>query len=111
MSDENIRAFETLKPTMARSINMADPYAARETVYELIKQYGIDQDETDKTELTKALIKQNQAKPKPGVAIQGTKATSQSPLGRASEFYEGPLTDEMKKVFYKEMQDAMNKGR
>lgn len=109
MSAENLKTLELTYPHIARSINMSDPYNAGKACYDLIKQFGIDAEETAKTEVTKAMIKQNLAKPKPGVAVQGTKSASQSPMGRASEFYEGPLTDEMKKIFYKELQDAIGK--
>jgi hypothetical protein len=111
MTAENLQTLELTYPHIARSINMNDPYNAGKACYDLIKQFGIDADEVSKTEVTKQMIKQNLAKPKPGVASMGTKNTNESPMGRASEFYDGPLTDEMKKIFYKEMQDAMNKMR
>lgn len=113
VTQENLTALELTYPHIAKSINMNDPYNAGKTCYELIKQFGIsnDAEEAKKTEITKAMIKQNLAKPKVGVSVQGTKVAQQSPMGRASEFYEGPLTDEMKKVFYKEMLDDMNRGR
>lgn len=107
MSSENLQTLELTYPHIARSINMNDPYNAGKACYDLIKQFGIDAEETKKTEIVKQVIKQNLAKPKPGVASPGTKNTNQSPLGRASEFYEGPLTDEMKKVFYQELKQAM----
>lgn len=109
---ENLRALELLKPHLAKAIDLNDPYNAGIACYDLIKEFGIDAEETErnKTEITKALIKENISKPKSALAVQGTKAPTQSPMGRASEFYEGPLTDEMKKIFYKELRDAMNGG-
>lgn len=103
---ENLKALELTYPHLARAINVNDPYNAGKACYDLIKNFGIDSEEANKTEVTKALIKQNLAKPKPGVAAVGTKNVQNSPMGRASEFYEGPLTDEMKKIFYKELRDA-----
>lgn len=111
VSTQNLRALELTYPHLARAINMNDPYNAGKACYDLIKQFGIDAEETSKTEVTKALIKENLSKPKPGVSVQGTKNANTSPMGRASEFYEGPLTDEMKKIFYQELKDAMNSGR
>jgi hypothetical protein len=108
---ENLKALELTYPHFAKAINVNDPYNAGKACYDLIKQFGIDAEETNKTEITKALIKQNMAKPKVAAQVAGTKAPTQSPMGRASEFYEGPLTDEMKKIFYKELKDAMNQGR
>lgn len=108
---ENLKALELTYPHLAKAINVNDPYNAGKACYDLIKQFGIDAEETNKTEVTKALIKQNMAKPKVAAQVMGTKAPTQSPMGRASEFYEGPLTDEMKKIFYKELKDAMNQGR
>lgn len=108
---ENLKALELTYPHLAKAINVNDPYNAGKACYDLIKQFGIDAEETNKTEITKALIKQNMAKPKVAAQVAGTKAPTQSPMGRASEFYEGPLTDEMKKIFYKELKDAMNQGR
>lgn len=108
---ENLRAFELTYPHLAKAINVNDPYNAGKACYDLIKQFGIDAEETSKTEVTKALIKQNLAKPKVAAQVAGTKTATQSPMGRASEFYEGPLTDEMKKIFYQELKNAMNTSR
>lgn len=109
MSPENLKALELTKPHFAKALNMADPYSAGKACYEMIKVLGIDAEELEKTEVVKGLIQENRAKPKVGVQALGTKTPSQTPMGRMSEFYEGPLTDEMKKIFYKEMQDAMGK--
>jgi hypothetical protein len=88
---ENLKALELTYPHLAKAINVNDPYNAGKACYDLIKQ--------------------NMAKPKVAAQVMGTKTATQSPMGRASEFYEGPLTDEMKKIFYKELKDAMNTGR
>ena len=107
VTKENLTALELSYPHLARSINVSDPYTAGKACYDLIKQFGIDQDEAPDTQITKAMIAQNLAKPKPAAAMKGGRATNESTMGRASEFYTGELTDQMKKQFHKEMVDAM----
>lgn len=107
VNPENLKALELTYPHLARAINVNDQYAAGKACYDLIKQFGLDQNEADATEVTKAMISQNLAKPKPGAAVKGTRPTNESTMGRASEFYQGDLNDQMKKQFYKELQDAM----
>lgn len=107
VNPDNLKALELTYPHLARAINVNDQYAAGKACYDLIKQFGLDQNEIDATEVTKAMISQNLAKPKPGAAVKGTRPTNESTMGRASEFYQGELTDQMKKQFHKELQDAM----
>lgn len=107
VNPENLKALELTYPHLARAINVNDPYAAGKACYDLIKQFGLDQNEVEATEVTKALISQNLAKPKTAAAVKGTRPTNESTMGRASEFYQGDLNDQMKKQFYKELQDAM----
>lgn len=107
VNPENLKALELTYPHLARAINVNDQYAAGKACYDLIKQFGLDQNEIEATEVTKAMISQNLAKPKSGAAVKGTRPTNESTMGRASEFYQGDLNDQMKKQFYKELQDAM----
>ncbi len=104
---ENLTALEVTYPHLAKAINTNDPYTAGKACYDLIKQFGIDQDDAQESTITKAIIAQNMAKPKVAPAVKGGRPTNESTMGRASEFYTGELTDQMKKQFHKELQDAM----
>lgn len=107
VTPDNLKALEISYPHLAKAINVNDPYVAGKACYDLIKQFGLDQDDAQETEITKALIAQNSSKPKPAAAVKGTRPTNETAMGRASEFYNGELTDQMKKQFYKELQDSM----
>lgn len=107
VTQDNLKALELSYPHLAKAINVNDPYTAGKACYDLIKQFGIDNDDAQESEIAKAVIAQNMSKPKPAAAVKGTRPTNESAMGRASEFYTGELTDQMKKQFYKELQDAM----
>ncbi len=107
MTTENLNALQATKPHFAKAINFDDPYNSGKACYELIKDLGIDNDDASESEVTKAMIAQNLAKPKPAAAVKGARPTNETAMGRASEFYKGELNDQAKKQFYKEMQDAI----
>lgn len=107
VTPDNLAALEMSYPHLAKAINVNDPYTAGKACYDLIKQFNIDNDDAQESEITKAVIAQNLQKPKTAAAVKGTRVTNESTMGRASEFYTGELNDQMKKQFYKELQDAM----
>lgn len=107
VTQQNLATLEMTYPHLAKAINVNDPYTAGKACYDLIKQFGIDNDDAQESEIAKAVIAQNMAKPKPAAAVKGTRVSNESTMGRASEFYTGELNDQMKKQFYKELQDAM----
>jgi len=107
VTPDNLKALEISYPHLAKAINMNDPYNAGKACYDLIKQFGLDNDDAQESEITKAVIASNMSKPKPAAAVKGVRSSNETAMGRASEFYNGELTDQMKKQFYKELQESM----
>jgi len=104
VSAENFKSFALAYPEKAQRLAQSkDLYLTGVALYAEIKNLGLDKTADYDTE--KALIKKNMSKPQPGIAY-AAQTGGDSPLDRAQQYYDGDLTDEMKKRFYKELTDA-----
>lgn len=102
VNSETIAMLNTAYPELANTLgSSADLYSKAITAYQMIKKFGIANEEPYKQDIER--IKANSAKPKP--LVSGNTQQGESPLTRANAFASG-LTDELKQQLIKEMQDA-----
>ena len=104
-TNENVKTLAMTYPEIATAISASsDPYAQSKAVYTLIKQFGLHEEEEPQN-VAQDIIKRNLAKPKTGASV-AAQSGGTNPIGRASDYYSGDLTDEMKKAFYQELVNA-----
>lgn len=99
LSADNIAILNEAYPELARSIHATDDLHTKAvSAYQLIKKFGIYQEQPFKSE--KAIALKNSAKPRPLTSIAPQEGDS--PLSRANAFAEG-LTPELKDQLWREM--------
>ncbi len=105
MTQENIQLLSRSYPEVARAIDSSpDLYTKASSVYTLIKQFGIHEDQPYAADKDRALA--NTVKPKPLASIAPQQGDS--PLSRANVFANG-LTEDLKKHLRAEMAAASRK--
>ena len=108
MTVENLQVFSRMYPEMAKSINAGnDLYDKAVSAYQLIKKFGIYEDEPFAAEKQQAVS--NTQRPKPLASISPQQG--ETPLSRANAFAGNnyKLTADMKAALYKEMEEASKK--
>jgi len=96
---DNVKAFANAYPELAKSIDAgSDVYAKGSSVYTLIKQFGIGQDQ--QLQQQQDLIQKNLSKPRPISSV--SPQTGSSPLTRANPFANG-MTKEVEDALRAEM--------
>lgn len=96
---ENVKQFAAAYPELAKSIDAGtDVYAKGSSVYTLIKQFGIGQDQ--QLQQQQEIIQKNLAKPRPISSV--SPQTGASPLTRANPFANG-MTKELEEALRAEM--------
>ena len=106
-SNENLEKLKNEDPDLYSSIlSNPDRYSQWAAAYKAIKRYGIYQEDAFVEDKTRAISNSN--KPRPLTSVSPSQ--SDSPLGRANAFANAPLTDEAKKRYWKEMQEAMKRS-
>lgn len=108
MTVENLQTFSQMYPELAKSINSGnDLYDKAVSAYQLIKKFGIYEDEPYSAEKQQAIS--NVQKPKPLASISPQQG--ETPLSRANAFAGNnyKLTAEMKSALRKEMEEASKK--
>lgn len=106
VTKDNIDKLREKHPEIAASISSSqDIYTQGAAAYDVIKRYGIYQDETYKADKEK--VHENASKPQSMNASSGQRGDS--PLDKANAFSEG-LTPELKDKLYKEMIESIKKG-
>jgi hypothetical protein len=104
VTHDNLVKLRQINPDLADTIlRNNDEYKQAKLAYEMVKQFGIYQDETSVVE--QALAKRYVNKPRPTTSISPTK--SDSPISRVNAFANAPLTKEVKQAHYEEMLQAM----
>lgn len=102
---QNLQLLRSQYPELAASINAnPDLYSKAKAAYTLMTKLGIAQGTAQAYDYAqdKQRIAQNMAKPKPVQSV----AQRQSPLAQANA-YDGPLTEDMKKSLWKDMQKSI----
>ncbi len=103
VNNQNIERLREKHPEIAQALaSNNDLYTKASATYEIIKKYGIYQE--DIYQKDKQLAQQNASKHRPLSSIAPQQGDT--PLDRANAFSEG-LTDDLKKRLYKEMQQAI----
>ena len=106
-SQDNIETFKTLYPDMASSIAAnPDPYSQARAAYSLFKQLGVYK--TPELENDRLRAIKNSNKPRPLASVNPQQGDS--PLSKANAFANAPLTEDLKKNYYREMQEAIKNG-
>ncbi len=107
LTQDNIDQFAQINPDLAETIGQTkDKFKQAKLAYEMIKQYGIYQEETMLQDKLQA--KKNSVKPRPLTSISPTQADT--PMSKVNSFANAPLTTELKNQLRKEMEEAI-KGR
>jgi len=108
INQENLEILTSMNPDLADMISQTpDMYKRAKLAYDMVKQYGIYR-ETPLYNSEKAIAQKNAAKPRPLTSISPQQGDS--PLSKANAFANGPLSDELKAQYRREMIQAM-KGR
>lgn len=103
---DNVKQFAAAYPELAKSIDAGtDVYAKGSSVYTLIKQFGIGQDQQLQQQ-QQDIIQKNLAKPRPISSV--SPQTGASPLTRANPFSNG-MTKELEDALRAEMYMASSK--
>jgi len=107
ISDENLERLKESDPDLMASIQYnPDPYSQYAAAYKAIKRQGIYQE--DKYAADRQKAEENANKPRPLTSVSPQQGDS--PLSKANAFANAPLTDEVKKRYWKEMQEAMKRS-
>ena len=107
MTIDNMRTFSDAYPELAKSINSTnDLYDKAVSAYQLIKKFGIYEENAQPYAAEKERAISNTAKPKPLASIAPQQGDS--PLSRANAFA-GGLTEALKEQLRKEMAEAIRK--
>jgi hypothetical protein len=102
---DNVKHFAAAYPELAKSIDAGtDVYAKGSSVYTLIKQFGIGQEQQINNQ--QELIQKNLSKPRPISSV--SPQTGSSPLTRANPFANG-MTKELEDALRAEMYSASSK--
>jgi hypothetical protein len=103
VTKDNLEAFRNSFPEIAATLN-ADQnlYNKATAAYQMIKKFGINQENNFKADVE--LAQRNAAKPKPLASVSPQQG--ESPLTRANAFAQG-LTDELRSQLHKEMVEAI----
>lgn len=102
VSKENIDLLRASDPEFVEMLEASTNFKAKAvSAYKQIKKLGIYTEETSPTD--KEIALRNSTKPKPLASI----SQGDSPLSRANAFASGPLTEDMKKEYLKEMNAAI----
>lgn len=104
VTHDNLVKLRQINPDLADTIlRNDDQYKQAKLAYEMVKQFGIYQDQSSVVE--QALAKRNVNKPRPISSISPTQ--SDSPISKVNAFANAPLTKEFKRNLYEEMVQAM----
>ena len=104
VTEENLKELANRKPQVARTImTSTDQYAQYATAYDLIKTYGIGQDDPNADNKERA--QRNMAKPKTSSVVAPRQG--ESVLAEADRFSRG-LTPELKDQLMREMNEAID---
>jgi len=107
VSKENLESLRMTYPEIANTINSSpDLYSKAVSAYTIIKNLGLTEDTTDYSK-EKELVRQNAAKPKPSAVLNVRK--NDGPLSNANAFANGELTEDMRKMYLKEMNQFRNR--
>lgn len=105
---DNLAQLRQMNPDLADSIlKNEDQYKQAKLAYEMVKQLGIYHDNSV-VQQERIIAQKNVAKPKPLSSISPTQG--ETPLSRVNAFANSPLTKEVQKSLWEEMQQSM-KGR
>lgn len=104
VTKENLDKLSSINPDISHIIfnnseMKSDQYRQAKFAYDMVKQFGVYQDDT--TLMQRMMVDKNNAKPKPATSLSSTK--SDSPLSKANSFAYGPLTKELKQKMNDEM--------
>lgn len=101
---ENIEALRMAYPEIAQTLHATpDLYNKAVATYNIIKQFGIGHQQNNNLQ-EKQAIARNMAKPRSSNSVAPQQG--ESPLSKANEFSNGPLTEERKAQLYREMMQA-----
>lgn len=102
LSQDNIEQFRQRHPELASTIfsSNGDTYSKMVSAYTMIKQLGVYQ-QPDMYTAEKELAQRNSNKPRPLTSISAQQGDT--PMSRANAFAQGPLDEDMKKKYHKEM--------
>ena len=107
ISDENLERLKQEDPDLMASIQYnPDPYSQYAAAYKAIKRQGIYKE--DKYVADRQRAEQNANKPRPLTSVNPQQGDS--PLSKANAFANAPLTEELKKKYWREMQEAMKRS-
>jgi len=107
VSDENLEKLKQADPDLMASIQYnPDPYSQYAAAYKAIKRQGIYQE--DKFAADREKAERNANKPRPLTSVSPQQGDS--PLSKANAFANAPLTDELKKKYWRELQEAAKRS-
>jgi len=103
ISDDNLERLKQADPDLMASIQYnPDPYSQYAAAYKAIKRQGIYKEDKYAGDREKAEHNANKPRPLTSVSPQ----QGDSPLSKANAFANAPLTDELKKKYWKDLQEA-----
>lgn len=104
VTQDNLVRLRQINPDLADTILANnDQFKQAKLAYDMVKQYGIYQNQ--ETIVEQALAKRNINKPRPLTSISPTQ--SDSPISKVNAFANAPLSKEVKQSLYEEMLQSM----
>lgn len=103
VNDKTIEKLKKEDPYLAYSLGTnPDAYSQSVAVYNAIKRYGLVDD--DQYEKQHNITERNMSKPRSSNSLSPRRG--ESPLSHANAFSDGPLTEEQRDYYYREMEQA-----